>query len=122
MTRWRWGQVHIATFAHPLFSRIPVLRDWLAVETRASGGGDTINRGATPVRSSEAPFRDVHGAGLRMILDFANLDGSRFIITPGQSGNPLSPHYDDLLGRWRDFSWLRLGPDVDGTTLTLAPQ
>ena len=32
----------------------------------------------------------------------ANLDNSRFIIATGQSGNPFSPHYGDLVERWRD--------------------
>ncbi len=122
MTSWRWGRAHVATFAHPLFSHVPLLSDWLAVEIPAGGGQDTVNRGGMAIRSPDDPFRDVHGAGLRMILDFANLDDSRFMVVPGQSGNPLSKHYADLLRRWRDFDWLRIGPDPAGDTLTLSPQ
>ncbi len=122
MADWRWGRAHVATFPHPFFSRVPVLRDLLAMTTEADGGADTLNRGALLIQSAEQPYLDRHGAGLRMILDFADLDASRFIVVPGQSGNPLSAHYADLLKPWRGFSWLRLAQDATGETLLLEPQ
>jgi penicillin amidase len=122
MTQWRWGADHVATFAHPVLSRVPVLRDLFAVEIAAPGGYDTINRGATSIGNPDHPYRDVHGAGLRMLLDFADLDRSRFIIVPGQSGNPLSRHYGDLLHPWHDFAWLTLAQEAEGSLLLLEPQ
>jgi len=101
MARWRWGDAHVATFAHPLFAHVPVLAKLTANKISAGGGEDTVNRGGMPIRTREQPFRDVHGAGYRMILDFADLDASRFMVAPGQSGNPLSPHYDDLFELWK---------------------
>jgi acyl-homoserine lactone acylase PvdQ len=44
-----------------------------------------------------------------MIVDLAAPATARFLIVPGQSANPLSPHYSDLAYRWRDFAWLVLG-------------
>lgn len=58
---------------------------------------------------SETPFANRHGPGLRMIVDLATPATARFLIAPGQSSNPLSPHYSDLALRWRDFVWLTLG-------------
>ena len=43
------------------------------------------------------------------------------IITPGQSGNPLSPDYADLLQPWRDFGWLYPGRATIVSTLELVP-
>jgi acyl-homoserine lactone acylase PvdQ len=43
------------------------------------------------------------------------------MIVPGQSGNPLSPNYADLLHPWHDFSWLSLGREAHGRTLVLTP-
>ena len=40
-------------------------------------------------------------ASLRMVVDVGNWEESRFILPGGQSGNPLSRHYDDMLGMWR---------------------
>jgi acyl-homoserine lactone acylase PvdQ len=30
------------------------------------------------------------------------------IIPMGQSGNPLSQHYSDLLGKWRDGKYVKI--------------
>ena len=38
---------------------------------------------------------------LRMILDFADLDNSLSIHTTGQSGHPMSDHYNDMVEQWR---------------------
>ena len=35
-----------------------------------------------------------------MVLDVGNWDASRAINTPGQSGDPASPHYRDLAPTW----------------------
>ena len=120
--RWRWGRPHVAAFPHPFFARIPLLSGLFLVAVPADGGTDTVNRGGMAIQDPDRPYRDRHGAGLRMILDFADLDSSRFIVVPGQSGNPLSHHYADLLEPWRRFAWLRLGPDTEGDTLLLEPQ
>ena len=37
---------------------------------------------------------------MRMVLDIGDWDRSLFSLPGGQSGNPLSPHYDDLLPAW----------------------
>jgi penicillin amidase len=58
---------------------------------------------------------------MRMIVDMAAPSQARFIVVPGQSGNPLSPHWDDLLKPWRDLSYVQLGDDASGGTLILAP-
>jgi penicillin amidase len=52
----------------------------------------------------------VHGASYRGVYDLADLNRSLFIVTPGQSGNPLSRHARDFLTRWRDGAMILLGP------------
>jgi penicillin amidase len=37
----------------------------------------------------------------RMVVDVGAWSNSRFVVAGGQSGNPLSPHYADLLGHWQ---------------------
>ena len=36
-----------------------------------------------------------------MVVDVGNWDENRFALPGGQSGNPLSPHYADLLPFWQ---------------------
>jgi penicillin G amidase len=118
---WTWGRAHPAVFPNPVFSRVPLLRDLLAVSIPTPGGYDTVNRGVTPIRDPETPFVSVHGSGLRVIYDLADLSSARFMIVPGESGNPFSPHYDDLLRPWRDFAWLRPGAAGSPEALNLVP-
>ena len=122
MTKWQWGRAHIAVFTNPVLSRIPVLRDWLGVAIPTPGAYDTLNRGPSTIREDVNPFEQRFGAGLRMIADLSSAADTRMITTPGQSGDPLSTHYADLLHRWRDFDWLVPGRSPAVTTLVLAPE
>jgi len=58
--------------------------------------------GSTPNMSSYDPrdFRQVAGPSFRVVVDVGNWDNSRAVNTPGQSGDPDSPHYRDLTRLW----------------------
>ncbi|HEX2114084.1 MAG TPA: penicillin acylase family protein, partial [Alphaproteobacteria bacterium] len=73
------------------------------------------------------PFEHVHGATLRAIYDLAELENSQFIIAPGQSGNPLSRHWADLVHDWANGGHFGLETNRDrlrstGSVLTLEPR
>ncbi len=92
---WRWGEVHVARFEHPLLRFVPVLGRLTTISVPTPGDGETVSRGG---------FRDgfahVHGAGLRLVADLASPDGVWAAIGTGQSGNPLSGHWGDMNARW----------------------
>jgi penicillin G amidase len=121
MSKWRWGRAHVAIFANPVFSRIPVLRDWVDLSIPTSGAFDTIDHFPSDIRNDKAPFVTTFGAGLRIITDLATPRDSRMIVVPGQSGNPLSRHFADLLRRWRDFGWLFPDNSPPAARLVLVP-
>jgi acyl-homoserine lactone acylase PvdQ len=98
-----------------------VLRNWLGVSIATSGAYDTLNRGPSTIRDDARPFAQRFGAGLRIITDLAAPNDAIMMITPGQSGSPLSGHSADLLRRWRDFDWLLPGRSAAVSTLILAP-
>ena len=105
---WRWGDLHQATFRHQTLGDVPVL-SWFANLSIPSDGGDhTVNMGALAAGDAAAPFRHVHGAGYRAIYDLSDLPESRYMLPPGQSGNPFSRHYRDLLEPWRDGAYIRI--------------
>jgi penicillin amidase len=58
--------------------------------------------GSTPKAAAYAPadFNVNHGASVRMVVDVGAWDNSVIINTPGQSGDPASPHYGDLFPLW----------------------
>lgn len=95
---WRWDRLHHVLLAHPL-------ADAAGAATQArlnvgpfprEGGGDTVNvSGYDP-----ATFRQLGGASFRIVIDVGDWDNSRAVNTPGQSGDPASPHYRDLAPLW----------------------
>jgi penicillin G amidase len=122
MAQWQWRRAHVAVFANSVFSRIPMLRDWLRIAIPTPGAYDTLNRGPSTIRDDTTPFEQRFGAGLRMIADLASPEDARMITAPGQSGDPLSAHYADLLQRWRDFDRLVPGRAAAVSTLVLVPE
>jgi penicillin G amidase len=121
MSKWQWGRGHVALFANPVFSRIPLLSDWFDVSIPTSGGYDTLNRGPSTIRDDAHPYVQRFGAGLRIITDLAAPNDAMMMTTPGQSGNPLSGHFADLLRTWRGYGWLAPGRSVPVATLVLVP-
>ena len=109
--KWRWGDVHQAVFAHPILRAIPVL-GWLTTRRIPVPGDDsTVNRqDGRPAGIGASMFDSVHGASYRGVYDLADLDRSRFVMAPGQSGHPLSRHAGDFISRWRDGDTITLGP------------
>ncbi|WP_448205545.1 penicillin acylase family protein [Azospirillum sp. sgz302134] len=128
MAKWRWGDEHKADLTHRLLGRIPLLDRLFDLTIETDGGAFTVNRGTTRPRDPQQPFAHVHGAGLRAVYDLADLGNSRFMIATGQSGNPLSPYWGDLVRSWRDGGTLRLTGDpgalaAEGAKrLTLTPR
>ncbi|AZL57677.1 penicillin acylase family protein [Tabrizicola piscis] len=109
---WRWGDAHEATHDHPVLGDVPFLRHFVNIRQSTSGGDDTLMRGVTRGTGDE-PFQNVHSAGYRGVYDFADPDSSVFISATGQSGHPLSRHYDDLGELWRRGEYIPMSLDPD---------
>ncbi|EBA07293.1 penicillin acylase family protein [Sagittula stellata] len=108
----RWGDAHVAIHRHPVLGDIPIVRTFVNIRQNTSGGDFTLLRGRTAGTGSE-PFANVHAAGYRGVYDFADPDSSVFIMSTGQSGHPLSRHYDDLGQLWRRGEYIPMSLDID---------
>jgi penicillin amidase len=86
--RWNWGNVHTAPFRHPLAGSFDL------PEVRRAGHGTTV------FLTAGAGLKQQHGASFREVLDLANWDNSVATNVPGQSGQPGSPFYGNLLPLW----------------------
>lgn len=123
---WNWGEVHQAVFDHPAFTGVPVLDGLFTVRQPVGGDGSTVN---VAVYSIGADHFDVfHGPSLRVVYDLSDLDASRYMHAPGQSGHPWSPHYRDLAPMWaagESFElrtdWTPDNPPEGARTLVLRP-
>jgi penicillin amidase len=106
---WVWGDVHAARFPNLTLGAVPFIGKGLAVEFPFGGNSTTVNVARN--WHTRADYNTVHAAGMRMIVDFADLNGARFMVTPGQSGHPRSPHYGDLAPLWARGEYFELRSD-----------
>src|SRR5580704_9953324 len=113
---WAWGNLHRVSFFHPLGGVAPAAR---ALFDRGPvsrpGNGSSVD--ATYFGGSS--FDQLAGASYREIFDLSDWDNALSVNVPGQSGQPGSPHYDDLLPLWtrgQYFPLLFSKPSVDRET------
>ncbi|ARO14575.1 Penicillin amidase family protein [Ketogulonicigenium robustum] len=106
----RWGDAHTATSDHPVLGDVPLLGWIVNIRQSSSGGDNTLMRGLT-LGTGNDPFLNVHAAAYRGVYDFSDPDNSVYVISTGQSGHPLSPHYDDLGERWRRGEYIPMSLD-----------
>ncbi|MFC4565643.1 penicillin acylase family protein [Nocardiopsis mangrovi] len=93
---WRWGDLQQTVFTHPLNGSVgPFERGGTAHTVDASS-------------YDPATFQQRSGASFKMVLDVGDWDASQAINAPGQSGDPRSPHYDDLVPLWRNGEYFPL--------------
>ncbi len=97
---WAWGTVRPLTLRHPLGDRPPLGRVFNLGPFPWGGDANTV------AQTSPDPIDPMRGttiaiASLRMVVDVGAWEHSRFSLPGGQSGNPASPHYDDLFTHWR---------------------
>ncbi|MBT6208807.1 MAG: penicillin acylase family protein [Woeseia sp.] len=97
---WRWGDIHEIRFTHPLLSFADSdLADSMNYPAYPRGGGGyTTNN--TSFSASDMLVRA--GASYRQVIDVGNWDAATMTNAPGQSGDPRSPFYDNLLKGWAE--------------------
>lgn len=91
---WQWGKIHTLTHNHPLGKVKPLDKLFNVGPLAVAGGMEVINNlhfeldttGVFPVKG---------GPALRKITDFAHIQNGETISPTGQSGNVMSPFYDD---------------------------
>jgi penicillin amidase len=104
LARWRWGAVHTVTFRHPLSGLGPAYAKAFDLGPVPRGG-----EAHTPNNTRyDRAYRQVHGATYRQLFDLADWDRGLATSAPGQSGQPGSPHYGDLLPLWAEGQYFPL--------------
>jgi len=96
--RWSWGRLHRAAMEHPLAPLVDEKTRMLLNVGPLPRGGDDDTVGNTSYRPTD--FLQTGGASFRMIVDVGNWDATLAMNSPGQSGDPASPHYKDLFPHW----------------------
>ncbi len=99
MERWQYGQERLkhVQIRHALTHLVaPGMRDSLTVGPHPRGGyGQTVN-------STSNSYNQASGATFRIIADTGDWDASVGTNSPGQSGDPRSPYFDNLFRLWAE--------------------
>jgi penicillin amidase len=130
-----WGDVHSEQHLHPLGENA-LLDRFLGLNIGpypSPGGPNTLRpddygdwlglQGEGP----EPPWEGEYGPSERIVTELTPEGPVGFALIPtGQSGNPFSDHYDDMVLRWRDADLIRLplggdAQDPPAGTLELLP-
>ena len=87
---WRWGKAHAACF------------HGAADDAAVAQGLEVGGSGTTVMLTDYDPpsLTPSVGASVRMVVDVGDWDASRWINTPGQSGDASHPHAADLAAIW----------------------
>jgi len=105
MGRWRWGDLHTATFKNQSLGQSGIA----PIEA-------LFNRGPVPVDGTIAtvnntgyslshPYTVKIVPSYRQIVDLGDFTRSVSMHTTGQSGHPFHPHYNDMIDPWRNIEY-----------------
>ena len=99
VARWGWGHIRTLTMGHPVGQKKALAGIFNLGPIPCGGDDNTINNAAA--RPADPLVRPDTIASMRMVIDVGAWENSRFVLPGGQSGNPYSPHYDDLFPLWQ---------------------
>jgi penicillin G amidase len=94
ITSWTWNKVHKVEFKHPLGS-VALLRPFFNVGMFEIAGTNEVINNTMFDYSDAAEYTIKAGPSTRRIVDFSDVENSWSILPTGQSGNPMSAHYND---------------------------
>jgi penicillin amidase len=127
MDRWRWGDLHTATFLNQSLGQCGIG----PVEALFNRGPFAVDGSLATVNQADYSLSEPYGvetvASYRQIIDLGDLTRSLSLHTTGQSGHPFHRHYDDMIDPWRNIEhhpmlWGREDVEAEAEgTLVLTP-
>ena len=91
---WTWNKVHTLEHQHPL-GKVAALRPYFNVGPFAVSGSTEVINNLFFDFTEDGNYVVKGGPSTRRIIDFSDVENSWTILPTGQSGNPLSSHYND---------------------------
>ena len=98
---WTWSKVHTVEYKHSI-GEVPSLRKYFNVGPLKSAGGNEVINNQLFKLDSTGYYKVHSGPSTRRIIDFSDIENSMSILPTGQSGNPLSDHYDDQAEKYNN--------------------
>jgi penicillin amidase len=125
VSKWRWGKVHVLTHIHPIGRKEPFDKIFNVGPFEIGGTNEVIDKEAFNYNVS-GTYTVKSGPALRFLIDMANPTTKLTILPTGQSGNFMSPHYDDQAKMFVTGKYRTLVTDAakvkNGSVLELKPE
>jgi penicillin amidase len=97
LKEWQWGRLHAVTFRH-IFGSHALLAGFFNIGPFPVGGSHaTVNVGQYFIAH---PYESTVGASMRQIFNLSDINDTRTVLPPGQSGQVFSQHYKDQIMLW----------------------
>lgn len=118
MDDWRWGSLHAIHFRHMPFSDVKLM-DLVYGRQLASGGAPATVSVANASFQASKGYVQGFGAAFRQVME-PGAGPHLYLNSTGQSGHPLSRHYDDMIGATQ-YRSLAEANAAKGSVLALTP-
>jgi penicillin amidase len=96
-SEWRWGAMHRVRFAHPLAALPGIGAMFVAAEHELGGDEQTVFQAGFDARRG---FDPAVVPSWRVVVDLADVDAGVAVLPTGESGNPVSQHWNDQAELW----------------------
>jgi penicillin amidase len=91
---WEWEKAVTVEHPHPLGSQKPLDKIFNVKTDPVEANEEAVNKLAFKL-NGEGIYKVTSGPAMRIILDFADVEGSVSVLPTGNSGNRFSKHYAD---------------------------
>ena len=86
--------MHKITFQHPI-GKLKLFSKFFNVGSYSIAGTNEVINNQLFIYTDDAEINTKGGPSTRRIIDFSDIENSWSVLPTGQSGNPMSKHYDD---------------------------
>ncbi|MGL2964976.1 penicillin acylase family protein [Flavobacterium sp. XGLA_31] len=122
---WKWKRVHQVTFEHPI-GKLALFSRFFNVDAYPVSGSNEVINNQLFLYSDDEVLRVKGGPSTRRIIDFSDIENSWSVLPTGQSGNPMSIHYDDqtplfIKGKFRKMKLNKREIEMTSTKLVFKP-
>ncbi|MGV9004625.1 penicillin acylase family protein [Flavobacterium sp.] len=91
---WTWNKAHTLEYNHPL-GKVKLLKGFFNVGPFEIPGANEVINNLMYTYTDEKINKVKAGPSTRRIIDFSDVENSVSILPSGNSGNPMSKHYND---------------------------
>ena len=126
VNQWQWEKVHKVEFQHPI-GKVKLFSKFFNVGSFPIAGTNEVINNQMFTYTDDAEIQVKGGPSTRRIIDFSDIENSWSVLPTGQSGNPMSKHYDDqsdlfVKGKFRKMKLNKKEIESTSTKLIFKPK